>query len=139
MARQAKAKVKAPINPEVEALRAYLEGVAKKVAHDLFGPKGPQWGTTMTQLEDLALQTRTIFSEKFLSLSLGQQAATAPEERPAALQPCPNCQGPFDEPSGEPEHRTVETRAGEADWSEPKEFCTRCRRAFFPSKQKSGH
>lgn len=139
MARKTKAQVKAPINPEVEALRSYLEGVAKKVAHDLFGPKGPQWGTTMTQLEDIALQTRAIFTEKFLSLSLEQQAATAPEERPAAFQPCPTCQRAFEEPSGEPEPRIVETRAGEAVWSEPKEYCTRCRRAFFPSEQKSRH
>jgi hypothetical protein len=136
MARKAKAKV--DVIPEVEALRPYLEGVAKKLAHDLFGPKGPQWGTSLTELEDIALQTRTILTEKFLALSLEQQAATPVEERPAAWQPCPGCQQPFGTPQ-EPEPRTVDTRAGEAAWHEPKEFCTRCRRAFFPSEQKSRH
>ena len=134
MARKPKAKV----NPQVEALRPYLEGVAKKLAHDLFGPKGPQWGTSLTELEDIALQARAILTEKFLALSLEQQAATPKEERPAQLQPCPSCQQPFGEPE-EPEPRNLETRAGEAAWSEPKEYCTRCRRAFFPSEQKSRH
>ena len=113
MARKQNAKV---INPQVEALRPYLEGVAKKLAHDLFGPKGLPWGTSLTQLEDLALQTRSILTEKFLALSLEQQAATPPQERPADLQSCPGCQQPFGE-AQEPETRTVATRAGEAAWS----------------------
>jgi hypothetical protein len=133
MARQPKAQV---VHPQVEALRPYLEGVAKKLAHDLFGPQGLPWGTTLTELEDIALQTRAILTEKLLALSLEQQAATPCAERPGAWQACPSCQQPFGEPKM-PEPRTVETRAGEAAWSEPKEFCTRCRRAFFPSEQKS--
>jgi hypothetical protein len=135
MARKQNAKV---VNPHVEALRPYLEGVAKKLAHDLFGPKGPKWGTTLTELEDIALQTRAILTEKFLSLSLEQQAATAPDERPAAWQACPSCHRAFGEPA-EPEPRKLTTRAGETAWSEPQEYCTRCRRAFFPSEQKSWH
>lgn len=58
------------VNPAVEALRPYLEGVAKKLAHDLFGPQGPPWGTTLTELEDIALQPRIILTEKLLALSL---------------------------------------------------------------------
>ena len=132
MARKPQAKV----NPQVEALRPYLEGVAKKLAHDLFGPQGPAWGTTFTELEDIALQTRAILTEKLLALSLEQQAATASHERPAALQACPDCQRPFADPH-EPEPRVVASRAGDAVWSEPRDYCTRCRRAFFPSEQKS--
>lgn len=131
-------KPKAAVNSEVEAFRPYLEGVAKKIAHDLFGPQGPPWGTTLTQLEKIALQTRAMLTEKFLEHSLEQQAATAVEERPAALQVCPGCQKPWGEPK-EREPRNITTRAGEATWSEPKEYCTRCRRAFFPSEQKSRH
>jgi hypothetical protein len=135
MARQRNAKV---INPHVEALRPYLEGVAKKLAHDLFGPKGPAWGTTLTELEDIALQARAILSEKLLTLSLEQQAAASRDERGAELHACPCCRRRFDEPE-EAEPRHVATRAGEAVWSEPKEYCTCCRRAFFPSEQKSRH
>lgn len=135
MARKQNVKV---IHPQVEALRPYLEGVAKKLAHDLFGPKGLPWGTSLTQLEDLALQTQSILTEPFLALSLEQQAAMPPPERPADLQSCPGCQQPFGAAS-EPEPRTVATRAGPAAWSEPKEYCTCCRRAFFPSEQESRH
>ena len=73
MARTSNSKGHAPINLEIEALRPYLEGVAKKIAHDLFGPNGPQWGTSLTQLEDIALQTRAIFTEKFLSRILVEE------------------------------------------------------------------
>jgi hypothetical protein len=134
MARQPKVAV----NPQVEALRPYLEGVAKKLAHDLFGPKGPSWGTTLTQLEDIALQTRGILTEKFLQLSLEHQATMPAAERPTSAQACPDCQRLFEEPK-EPEPRNLATRAGAVAWSEPKEFCTRCRRAFFSSEQKSRH
>ncbi len=126
------------ITPQVEALRPYLEGVAKKLADDLFGPKGPKWGTTLTELEDIALEARAILSEKLLELSLDRQATTAPQERPADMQACPTCQRPFGE-AQEPAPRSLDTRAGEVDWQEPQEFCPRCRRAFFPSKQKPGH
>jgi len=122
------------LNPQVEALRPYLEGVAKKLAHDLFGPKGPAWGTTLTELEDLALQTRAILTEKFLTLSLEQQAATPADERPAEVQSCPSCQCPFGA-AQEPEPRNLTTRAGQTAWGEPKEYCTRCRRAFFLRRQ----
>ncbi len=131
-------KSKVAVNPHVEALRPYLEGVAKKLADDLFGPRGPRWGTTLTELEDVALQARAILSEKLLELGLDRQAATPQDDRPADMQRCPDCQRPFGEPQ-EPEPRFVQTRAGAVDWNEPKEYCTRCRRAFFPSEQKSGH
>jgi hypothetical protein len=134
MARKPEAKVR----PEVEAIRPYLEGVAKKLAHDLFGPKGPKWGTTLTELEDIALQTRAILTEKLLAISLEQQATTPQQERPTEFQACPSCQRPLGAPH-EPEPRNLDTRAGEAAWSEPKEYCTRCRRAFFPSEQESRH
>ena len=38
---------KAAKHPAVETLRPYLEGVAKKLADDLWGPGGPRWGTTL--------------------------------------------------------------------------------------------
>jgi hypothetical protein len=134
MARQSKRK----INPQVETLRPYLEGVAKKLADDLFGPQGPKWGTSLTELEDIALEARAILSEKLVELSLDRQAMTAPQDRPAAMQACPTCQRPFGE-ARDCVPRLLATRAGEVDWQEPEEYCPRCRRAFFPSEQKSGH
>ena len=132
MARQAKT----PSNPHVEALRPYLEGVAKKLADDLFGPHGPAWGTRLTELEDIALQAQAIVSEKLLELGLERQADAPAQTRPAELQQCPSCQRPLG-PTKEPVPRSLHTRAGGVIWNEPEEYCTRCRRAFFPSEQKS--
>jgi len=137
-------------HPAVETLRPYLEGVAKKLADDLWGPNGPRWGTTFTELEDVTLAARAILAEKLLQLGLQQQAATTAEQRPLELRHCPTCQRPFDAappsafdaappsaPADAPP-RDVKTRAGAVAWQEPQEFCTRCRRAFFPSEQESG-
>lgn len=121
----------------VEAFRPYLEGVAKKVADDLWGSHGPAWGTTLTELEDLALEARAIFSQKLLELGLDRQAA-ADQQRPADSRVCPDCQRPFPE-GKDPMLRTMQTRAGEVCWQEPQEYCSRCRRAFFPSEQEPGN
>lgn len=131
-------KVKAAVSPQVEAARSYLEGVAKKMADDLYGPNGPKWGTKLTEMEDTILSVRDILANKLLALSLDRQAATSAKARPAEVQRCPDCQQPF-AAAREPEPRCMTTRAGDADWNEPHEFCTRCRRAFFPSEPKSGH
>ncbi len=126
----------------VEALRPYLEGVAKKLADDLWGPDGPRWGTTLTELEDVALEARAIMAEQLLQLGLQRQAAAAAEQRPSELRLCPNCQRPFaaapPAAAAAAPPRDLQTRAGPVAWQEPQNFCTRCRRAFFPSEQEPG-
>jgi hypothetical protein len=121
--------------PKVEELRPYVEGVAKNLVDKLYGPKGPAWGTTLTEIEDVFLEIREILTERMLDLSLAQQAAAA-DERPAPYRTCPGCRQPLSCPEQNP--RIVQTRAGEAEWSEPESYCDRCRRAFFPSVQESG-
>jgi len=44
----------------VEAVRPYLEGIAKNLADKLYGPKGPLWGTKLTQIENLLLELREV-------------------------------------------------------------------------------
>ena len=121
--------------PEVEQVRTYLEGVAKNLVDRLYGPNGPAWGTRLTELEDVLVAVRDALSEKMLAQALERQAATS-EERPEAYQCCPSCGQPV--AATEPEPRLVQTRAGEAEWSEPNLKCRRCRRSFFPSVEKSG-
>jgi hypothetical protein len=121
-----------------EAFRNYLEGVAKKIADDLWGPKGPPWGTTLTDLENVAVEAREIFSQKLLELGVARQSETLLDQRPEQALACPDCQRPFAEPA-QPSPRIMDTEAGEIHWQEPQEYCPRCRRAFFPSESKSGH
>ena len=64
------ARTKKPTSAPVEAQRPFLEGVAKKLADDLWGPDGPAWGTTLTEIEDVLLEARAVVSEKALQLGL---------------------------------------------------------------------
>ena len=121
---------------KVEELRPYVEGVAKNLVDKLYGPKGPAWGTTLTQIEDVLLEIREVLTEKMLALSLGQQAA-ALDERPEPFRRCPGCRQPL--PCEDTQPRLLETRAGEAAWQEPEAYCDRCRRSFFPSIQRPGN
>lgn len=121
--------------PEVEEVRPYVEGVAKNLVEKLYGPDGPAWGTRLTDLEDLLLAVREVLSETMLDEALARQAA-ARAEAPAALR-CPGCQQPL--PCAGRNERILQTRAGEAEWAEPEGYCTRCRRAFFPSVPQPGH
>lgn len=122
--------------PEVENVRAYVEGVAKNLVERLYGPDGPAWGTKLTELEDTALAIRAMLTETMLDQALSRQAA-ATATRPDDYRCCPQCgQAVADQQEGEP--RIVQTRVGEAEWTEPEARCRRCRRAFFPSKQEPG-
>jgi hypothetical protein len=121
--------------PKVEELRPYVEGVAKNLVDKLYGPKGPAWGTKLTEIEDVLLEIREVLTERMLDLTLGQQAA-ALDERPEPFRTCPGCRQPL--PCDDTNPRLMETRAGEADWQEPEAYCDRCRRSFFPSIQKPG-
>ena len=130
--------------PEVDNARPYLEGVAKNLVDRLYGPKGPAWGTTMTELEDVVVAIREVISEKMLAQALERQAATTAAERPAAFQACPQCGGAVGKKCGaaaaaaEPPPRSVLTRGGAAEWIEPEEYCPKCRRSFFPSEPRFG-
>jgi hypothetical protein len=126
--------------PEVEIVRTYLEGVAKNLVDRLYGPSGPAWGTTITELEDVVVAVRQALSEAMLARILERQAATAPEQRPAAFQACPSCGGQvLKKPTpAEPKPRSVLTRGGQAEWVEPEEYCRKCRQSFFPSEQEFG-
>jgi hypothetical protein len=119
---------------QVEELRRYVEGVAKNLVAKLYGPKGPAWGTKLTEIEDVLLEIREALTAKMLHLTLSRQAADA--ERPESYRTCPGCRDPL--PGTDTSRRILETRAGEAAWPEAEGFCDRCRRAFFPSVQESG-
>ena len=121
--------------PQVEEVRPYLEGVAKNLVDKLYGPDGPAWGTRLTEIEDLLLALRAVLTEKMLDEALTRQAAAQAQQADAA-RTCPGCQQP--PPCDDTNPRIVQARAGEAEWSEPKAFCDRCRRAFFPSVQEPG-
>jgi hypothetical protein len=111
-------------------LRPVLAATAKNLLHHLYGPDGPPWGTSFDSLEELAVQISRALGSQLLAQALQRQADQPP------AQACPVCAQPG-QPQ-DPEPRSVHTRTGLADWHEPASYCTRCRRAFFPSVQESG-
>ena len=119
--------------PKVEAVRPYVEGVAKNLVDKLYGPDGPPWGTRLTEIEDLLLAVRAVLTEKMLDDALTRQA----NHPPAQALTCPGCQQP--RACDARNDRILETQAGEAEWAEPEGYCPRCRRAFFPSVEEPGH
>jgi hypothetical protein len=129
----AKAKKRTPV---VEEVRPYVEGVAKNLVDKLYGPAGPPWGTKLSDIEDLLLEIREVLTEQMLDLTLARQAEALPQQ-PQAERCCPSCQQPL--ACEDANQRITQTRAGEAQWTEPEGYCSRCRRAFFPSGQKPGH
>jgi hypothetical protein len=122
--------------PKVEEVRPYVEGVAKNLIDKLYGPDGPAWGTTLTEIEDLFLTLREVLTEKMLAEALARQAG-AQANGPGVARTCPGCQQPL--PCPDTNERILATRVGEAEWAEPEGYCDRCRRSFFPSVQEPGH
>jgi len=121
--------------PQVEELRPCVQGVAKSLGEKVYGPAGPAWGTTLTQREDPRLEIRAALTEKLLDLSLAEQA-TALAPRP---QPCRDCPGGHQpRPGAQSNPRLVQTRAAQAPWPEPAGYCSRCRRACFPTAHAPG-
>ena len=115
----------------VDEVRPYLHGVAKHLVDRIWGPRGPAWGTKLTEMEDLLVAIQEVLTERMLTQALQRQALDPATERPSEYQQCPGCAGATQ--ADDPEPRLVHTRGGEAEWQEPRDFCRRCRRAFFPS------
>jgi hypothetical protein len=119
----------------LEPVELYLEGVAKHLVDRIWGPNGPEWGTKLSTVEDVAVLAREIISKKMTQIALERQAAED-VPRPTEYLDCPSCGGPTE--YRDPEPRILDTRAGEVAWQEPHRYCSACRRAFFPSVEKSG-
>jgi hypothetical protein len=116
------------------SLRPVLEATAKNLLHHLYGPKGPAWGTSFADLEEMMVQLGDSLSSQLLHQALQRQAE---QPLPEPLQHCPTCGRPTQERDAEP--RSVQARLGTADWTEPSSHCDHCRKAFFPSVPQSGH
>lgn len=111
----------------------YIDGVAKNLIDRIYGPQGLPWGAKLAELEDVVVTVREALSERMLTQALARQATA--EERPKVFRECPGCGG--EGQPRDPEPRNLQTRAGEARWHEPHEYCRKCRQAFFPSVQVS--
>lgn len=138
---------KGKTTPVVDEIQSYLNGVAKNLVDRRYGPKGPAWGTRLSEIEETVLALRQHLSERLLHHTL-QRQADAVEDRPEPFQTCPSCHQAVNaapphpgsdaaaETTGPP--RCLDTLGGEAHWHEPNCYCHSCRRSFSPSVPKPG-
>lgn len=114
-----------------EEVRRFVEQLRTKV----YAQGHPDWGTLFSEIEELGVQIGDAVCREFVEQAVGQQAC---EDRECGREHrCPTCDGPL-EPR-EPEPRPLLTRRGEVTWQEPQGYCPKCRKAFFPSVEESGH
>ena len=115
-------------------LKSRLEGMAKNLVLEVYGPDGMPWGTAFSELEDVSVELGQCLSRMIMEEAAGRQAdqtAHAPPEYAV----CPTCGQPVGEPKSR--SRPLTTRAGEVRWEEPRRYCRKCRRSFFPSGEES--
>jgi hypothetical protein len=106
-----------------------IQGVAKHLLHKLYGPQGMPWGTTFSELEELAVQIGQALSRSMMDQALADQAQHLPPE----AETCGVC-GATVRAGPSPQHRAMTTTVGQVQWEEPQRDCPQCRAAFFPSE-----
>lgn len=121
---------------EVDKCGPLVKGLAKMLCERVYGPSGPPWGTLLSEIEHCASLLAGSLHKEFLDLALSRQAASFLQDPPAPLCLCPCCGR--DTLPKDPEPRILFCRTGEAEWSEPHRYCTRCRKAFFPQSKSLG-
>jgi hypothetical protein len=109
-----------------------LQAAANNLLFHLYGQAGPPWGTSFTDLEELALRLGHTLATERVRQGLARQAQTPP---PTA-EVCPTGGGPVT--AADPEPRTLTTRAAEVGGQEPQRAGGRCRKAFSPQARHRG-
>jgi len=111
----------------VQAMRIRLGQIARELGREVY-PEGLPRDTKFSELEALAGSLGDEIARQLIETQVRGQAEEWPE--PELLR-CPECGGPA---SGAPdEPRVLTTTRGDVGWKERVGYCTRCRRAFFPS------
>lgn len=121
------------MTPEVEARRnswspavlAKLNELSQLISQEKYGHQGPPIDLTWSEIEDVGHEIGRLTATEVDQAIQRQQA-----DKLDHAHGCPQC-GRQCSPSVK--HRTLETRDGPADLSEPACYCNACERSFFPS------
>ena len=118
-------EVEARRNKWSPAVLAKLNELAQLISREKYGQAGPPIDLTWAEIEDVGHEIGRLTATEVDQTVQRQQA-----DKFDHPHPCPQC-GRQCSPSVE--HRSLETRDGPADLSEPTCYCNACERSFFPS------
>ena len=111
---------------DLDAIFQLARKWGKIVCRQAYGDDGPGLDVDLTNMEDVAVAAMRGLAAGTLETATAQQASQL-----GSHQPCPNCGKPC---LVQQEPRSVTTRGGPFEHSEPKCQCPGCRRDFFPQR-----
>lgn len=110
-----------------QAIKLLVEEVAEKQQRELAA------AGTLADLEELACQ----IGDEVTRLLTEKELARRSEEQAKHAAGCPDC-GRVCSPAAEPEPVVLAGLRGTVTYSQPRHYCDRCRRSFFPSGRAIG-
>lgn len=115
-----------------DELRVRLGQMARELGREVY-PDGLSRETKFSELETVAATLGDEIARQLIETQVRGQAEDWSEEQ---LCQCPECGGPASKAPDQP--RVLTTTRGDVGWDQRVGYCTRCRRAFFPSEPSVG-
>lgn len=115
-----------------DELRVRLGQMARELGREVY-PDGLSRDTKFSELETVAATLGDEIARQLIETQVRGQAEDWSEEE---LDECPECGGPASKAPNQP--RVITTTQGDVGWDQRVRYCTRCRRAFFPSEPSVG-
>jgi uncharacterized protein with PIN domain len=116
-----------------DELRVRLGQIARELGREVY-PDGLSRDIKFSELETVAGTLGDEIARQLIETQVRGQAEDWSEEE---LSQCPECGRPASQAPDQP--RVLTTTRGDVGWNQPGGYCTRCRRAFFPSEPSAGH
>ena len=120
---------------KIQEVREDIREFAEQLRRNVYAQGSPDWGTLFSEIEEMGVQIGDAVCREFVGQAVSQQACGA--EQCGREHRCPTCDSLLERRDAEP--RPLLTRRGEIAWQEPQAYCAKCRKAFFPSVEESGH
>jgi hypothetical protein len=116
-----------------DELRVRLGQIARELGREVY-PDGLSRDIKFSELETVAGILGDEIARQLIETQVRGQAEDWSEEE---LSRCPECGRPASLAPDQP--RVLTTTRGDVGWNQRGGYCTRCRRAFFPSEPSAGH
>lgn len=121
----------------LERLKEMARSYGEALAQEAYGDAGPGLDVDMASIEEIAWLMAQGITQGTCEELTRQQARKLPK-----TQACPTCGEEcvveYDE-SNRDDTRVMQVRSGSFDLKEPRAWCDRCKRFFFPSTRDVAH